>query len=63
MCLVVSEMGGSLGELRRDLQLGILIAGGLVVLLAASGLIVKISKLFTPHCKRRDHFADGAADE
>ena len=48
MCLVVSEMGGSLGELRRDLQLGILIAGGLVVLLAASGLIVKISKLFTP---------------
>ena len=47
MCLVVSEMGDSLG-LRRDLQLGILIAGGLVVLLAASGLIVKISKLFTP---------------
>lgn len=48
MCLVVSEMGDSLGELRRDLQLGILIAGGLVALLAASGLIVKISKLFTP---------------
>lgn len=48
MALAVSGMNGELGTLRTDLQTGILIAGGVVAVLAASGLILKISRLFTP---------------
>ena len=48
MAVSASGLGSDLGGLRTDLQMGIMIAGIVVVLLAVTGLVNKISKLFTP---------------
>lgn len=48
MAVSASGMESDLGDLRTDLQMGIMIAGIVVVLLAVTGLVNKISKLFTP---------------
>ena len=41
-------LGISLESLRTDLEMGMLLAGILVMALAASGLICRMAKLFTP---------------
>lgn len=48
MAASAQSMGRDLGMLRMNLELGVMIAGGVVVLLAATGLINKISRIFTP---------------
>lgn len=48
MAVSTVGIGGELGKLRGDLQMGIMIAGGIVLLLAVTGLMTKISKIFTP---------------
>ena len=48
MAVSTADMGGQMGDLRRNLALGILIAGTIIMVLAATGLMLKLSRLFTP---------------
>jgi len=45
---VMSEMGGDLAALRAHLELSMIISGGIVIVLALSGKMKYIAKLFTP---------------
>lgn len=48
MSSTMPALGMSLPQLRTSLEMGLLIAGGCVMLLAVSGWISRIAKLFTP---------------
>lgn len=48
MAISMPTLGKSLDVLRTDLETGVIIGGLVVIILGASGLIVHVSKLFTP---------------
>ena len=48
MAATLPALGKTLPELRTDLEMGMMIGGGVVVLLAVTGVIHKLAKLFTP---------------
>lgn len=48
MAVSTADMGGEMGELRRNLEMGMLVAGAVIVLLVVTGLMRKLSRLFTP---------------
>lgn len=48
MAASMPALGMSLPELRASLEMGLLIAGAFIMLLAATGVIIRLSRLFTP---------------
>nr|WP_315020217.1 purine/pyrimidine permease [uncultured Aminipila sp.] len=43
-----TAFGGSLASLRTDLEMGMILSGGLIIIIGLTGLISRISKVFTP---------------
>lgn len=48
MAASMPALGMSLSELRASLEMGLLIAGAVIMLMAVTGFICRLSKLFTP---------------
>ena len=63
MAVSTADMGGQMGDLRRNLELGILIAGTIIMVFGGNWPDAETIPALYADCKWPHHYADGPTDE